>query len=319
MTARTATEARNATCVVADFEVAEIDVGDAALLLDDHVPVDPKRLSRLSELLLRAEPMLDRYRLADMPCTGLERSLAQAEVAYRGLDGTWPEATVSTALAWLQMLVVGAAETCVALGQLAADAARPLGIGPGSALARSVLEFSARAWWMAELRIGPAERVGRMHSDWLYSSQQAERLAVAADQADVLDGLSATSDTVRGKATLLGLSPLPDRPSSTALVAGVVGDTLYRPSSKIIYLDLSAKVHGTSFGVMQSFQRTEERVGKHRWLARRADQRLIEGTCLPALLAYVAAVRRIVQLLGWGLVRIDAYQASIEGFVYQSP
>ena len=284
---------------------------DAVLLRDESEPLDPVRLERLAGLLRRAELVLDAYRAADPPCQGLPGSPGEEVAAFVGPDPASTGRPGSTAMAWIQMLVVGAAEACGSLGWLLADSERPTGIA-SAALARCVLEFSLRAWWLAAPRLTPFHRVQRFYADWYYTAREADKLARDSGQDGVLDGISAAPTTVEQRARELGLWPLPERPFSTVLVADLLGDTRFRPARKVVYRDLSAKVHGTSFGVMQGFEPTDERLGAYRWFVRRQDRLLLEGQCFRALMGFTAALRAIVQLNGWGRIRLDAYESAID-------
>ena len=54
-------------------------------------------------------------------------------------------------------------------------------------------------------------------------------------------------------------------------------------------------------------------------LDRRLDHRQIEPVCGVVLEAFVATLRRVVRLAGWGWTTVDGYQSPILNFLYTMP
>ena len=131
-------------------------------------------------------------------------------------------------------------------------------------IGRSVVELSAKAWWLIDMQASIETRLGRLFLDELNS------LSERAKVGRLLQGSPEVVDQERAKiidrAAMCGIAPLMDKNnreiiafgdarevSSTTMVGSfltAIGNT----QGELFYRTFSAIVHGTSYGLLDFFQ-----------------------------------------------------------------
>jgi len=295
----------------------------------EYVPLDRGRLQRLATLLYRAAEVEAHYTGEDPVWTGQPGSVAQRDRAWTqpGVDPAETRRAVDTTYAAARLGLVSAVDQTRALALLVTEPEPgPYGHLGIEVVARSAVEIAARSWWLLESGIGPAERVGRYLADQLFSAYEAERLARAMAWPHGVSGISPESAQLRLKCDELRLpytrsSKAPavagqQRPLSTDLIPRLIRDTIYAPSAEMVYRLTSATTHGTHYALMRSYRDTGDRVNDEPVYVRHIDHRQVEPVAGVALSAIIASLQRATRLAGWGRIRVEMYEHSLNRFLW---
>jgi hypothetical protein len=295
-------------------------------VMRDHEPAatasllnvaDHERVRELQSVLLEAADAAAPYLNAAAwePSVGSEGA---AEVANTetGPAGPWGENPVRTTHALVHALMDTVLTHVRALALLYVD--EPPAMATAT-VARSVMEAAATAWWIMEPGIGTRGRVARVTSERLRSSREATKAIVHLAEPVNPSDYSETEDQVRNYAIGLGLQaaaghPRIDRqvrPSSTDLIAGLfeTESALDRSQSRPVYPVYAGVAHGLLYGIMQ-FLRPVEADGQIilRW---QTDPHVIDAVVSYTLTVMIAAMDRIIAVMGWDAATWDTWKSTL--------
>ncbi len=283
-------------------------------------PLNPDRIRALSAALLRAGEVEELYTAEDPVWSGKPGSTAQHERLHQGTlgDRCWSPRIILTVYAGARLQLTAVADHLASMAKLLPE--RLDGTLTPIVISRAVVETSARAWWQLDSGISPDQRIARGLAEQLYSSYQAERLATGLGVG--LDLLGAPdADHLARLIEELGLTVAGDteqpmvgdqqRPRPTRLVAMFLRDTLYHQWASGVYPLYSAVGHGTHYGLMRAYRMEGEVLEGERVLHRVGDQREVDGAAGLGMAAFIAVLRRAVRLMGWGWIRVDAYEQGV--------
>jgi hypothetical protein len=293
-------------------------------------PVDPDRLERLARFLRNAARVETGYTELDQTWAGSPGSSADLDRHWiePGVDPAKTKRAIDTTYAAARVGLIAVTDHAASLARLITDPDLA-GCLAVEAVARSAVETAARSWWLLQPSVTPRERAARFLADQLFSAYEAEKMARKMQWPSGVSGFSPTSDVIKAKCDELGLRydanelvPKVDsqrRPSSTMLVAELMRETIYFPSSPLVYSLSSATTHGTHYALMRAYVDSGEKRNGDPIFGRRLDHRQIEPVCGAVLEGFSATVRRIVRLCRWGLIRIDGYETPVRRFLYTMP
>jgi hypothetical protein len=297
-----------------------------------HVPLERRRLERLAHFLRKAAIIEARYTGPDPTWAGRPGSVADHDRRWTepGVDPAVSSRGVESLYASARLSLVAVADQALSLARLVSEPEPgPFGSYGVEAVARSAVEIAARAWWLLEFGAPTRDRVGRMMADQLFSAYEAERMADRMVWTQGVAGMSPTSAEIRSKCDELGLSYDKEqraptvagqtRPGSTPLVERLMRGTIYEPSHPMVYLLTSATTHGTHYALMRAYRDTGERRGGEPVYERFVDHRQIEPVAGVVIEAFIAVVRRAIQLTGWGWIPVDGYRGAVRTFLYDMP
>jgi hypothetical protein len=294
------------------------------------VPVDPTRLERLARYLHNAARVEAGYTEHDPTWAGSPGSQADRDRRWAepGVPPSKTMRAVETTYAAARLGLIAVTDHAASLARLITDPELN-GCLAVEAVAHSAVETAARSWWLVEPGLTPRERASRFLADQLFSAYQAEELAHRMKWPNGVVGISPEADEIKAKCDELGLkydanrsTPAVNgqsRPGSTSLVAALMRDTIYSASHPLVYALTSATTHGTHFALMRAFVDSGDKHDGEPILDRRLDHRQIEPVCGVVLEAFVATLRRVVRLAGWGWTTVDGYQSPILNFLYTMP
>lgn len=294
------------------------------------VAIDPDRLARLAHFLHNAARVEAGYTDPDPAWAGSPGSRADRDRQWTepGVAADKTIRAVDTTYAAARLGLIAVTDHAASLGRLITDPDLT-GCLAVEAVARSAVETAAHSWWLVEPGLTARQRVARFLADQLFSAYQAEDMARRMNWPTGVAGISPEAHEIRAKCDELGLNydanqsaPTVDgqrRPSSTPLVAALMRDTIYSASYPLVYALTSATTHGTHFALMRGYVDTGDKHGTEPILDRRLDHRQIEPVCGVVLEAFVATLRRVVRLAGWGWTKVDGYQSPIRNFLYTMP
>ena len=110
-------------------------------------------------------------------------SQAHREIFENGISGPgglWPPRALDTAFTLAGGIFIGAAgEYLMSLRQVFSS---PMALYGFQVLTRSLVEASARAWWLLDAAISPRERVARAAVERLFSLNEVEKVERAAER-----------------------------------------------------------------------------------------------------------------------------------------
>lgn len=249
------------------------------------------------------------------PSAGSEGSTEVANTET-GPAGLWGENPVRTAHTLTHALMDTVLTHVRALALLYVDEPPAM---TTATIARSVMETGATAWWIMEPGIGARCRVARVTSERLRSSYEAAK-AITHLAGPINPGdYSQTEAQVRDYASALGLQaavgdPRIDgqvRPSSTDLISRLyeTESALDRSQSRVVYPVYSGVAHGLLYGIMQ-FLRPVEVDGRVilRW---QTDPQVVDAVVSYTLAVMVAAMDRILAVMGWEPAEWDAWKSTL--------
>lgn len=296
------------------------------------VPLDYERLEKTAQLLIRATEVEAIYTQADPHWAGRPGSMAERERSHQGPRPTefcWRPRSLQTTYAVVHLHLLADVEHARSIARLLTmppPGPEPLG---APLLARSAVEIASRAWWLADPRISTQQRVARYLADELFSAYEAETLAADWGLANGVMGLAPTVGKIKDQCRQLGLPADSNkrrptvagerRPTSTDLVGRFLADTLYPEPSRAVYRLYSAMGHGTHYGLLQTYRDAGTMVNGEKMLDRGTDQRTIEAAAGITMASFIAALRRIVALMGWGWTLVDMYELRVHRFLASAP
>jgi hypothetical protein len=294
------------------------------------VAADPDRLARLAHFLHNAVRVEAGYTDPDPTWAGSPGSKSDRDRQWTepGVEADKTIRAVDTTYAAARLGLIAVTDHAASLARLITDPDL-IGCLAVEAVARSAVETAARSWWLVEPGLTARQRVARFLADQLFSAYQAEDMAQRMKWPTGVAGISPGADEIRAKCDELGLNydanraaPTVDgqkRPGSTPLVAALMRDTIYSASYPLVYALTSATTHGTHFALMRGYVDTGDKHDSESIFDRRLDHRQIEPVCGVVLEAFVATLRRVVRLAGWGWTKVDGYQSPIHNFLYTMP
>ena len=190
-----------------------------------------------------------------------EGSLAHREIFKNGISGPggpWPPKALDTAFTLAGAIFIGAAgEYLMSLSQVFST---PMALYGFQVLTRSLVEASARAWWLLEPTIDPRERVARAAVERLFSLNEVEKVERAADRGP--EEHFERSMNLRVQLAQLGLAEDFDkkghligyegvrRIESTRLVTAFLTSLGLR-NGELVYRTLSGVSHSALYAVLQ--------------------------------------------------------------------
>jgi hypothetical protein len=298
-------------------------------MAEDFRSPELERLLALSACLRRGAEVEDSYGRADPAWRGASGSQAELERTETGpiADAWWTPRAVSTAFAACRLQLVAMADHLVSLSHLLPTRSEDGTLTP-LVIARSVIETGARAWWVVDPNLAAQQRVARGCAEQLYSAYQAERLASAMTLPEGVAGISPELIRLRNRVADLGFSlgNDPDRPQvgseqrprPTKLVADFLDDTMYRQYRSGVYPLYSAVAHGTQFGLLRAYRDEGARAEGERVYRRAVDQRDLDAAAGLSMAAFIAVLRRVVLVMGWGRVLVDLYEHRVRRLLVES-
>jgi hypothetical protein len=207
----------------------------------------PFDLDHLADVLLGYQQFAAAWRATNPLLASPGSVLDQQLRAEQDLSCEWDSAPVARAVFIGSLQLLAAEQHLVALALILGKTDLTW---PVVTLLRSILEASARAWWLLDPALQPLERVGRAMSEELYSCNESAKLPSSL-RPNLDLGVFERSAVSAGLAWLPGNPPSVGarRPSSTNLtstfvnaIGGREGEVRYRWSSGV--------VHGTVHGLM---------------------------------------------------------------------
>ena len=145
----------------------------------NYLPVDRGRLDLLADYLARPAEVEMFYTDADFAWEGSSGSIADLERQYRGpnpQESSWLPRLALFPHSLIRLWVTVMAEQSLAIARLITDPDIGVhGILAVEVCARSAVENGAKAWWLADPRISPQERMIRYQLEQLHSAYAAGR------------------------------------------------------------------------------------------------------------------------------------------------
>jgi hypothetical protein len=241
----------------------------------------------------------------------LEGSTAEAEWAQnRRFASDWGETPVTNAYSIAAMKLAAARDHVASLAQLLRPEPAPFAT---AALARVVLETSARAWWLLDPAIGPESRVARGMTDRLSSLRETLKM-------DLPEEMTAWHvsrvDRIHAGAIAKDFEPITNKsgrfeaigervPTATDLATLVVGG----PEGELAYRDLSAASHGTLYALVSRMEVLEDPLGRHDKIARpKISMETVVPMVSVAVIAFGNAIDRELALYGWPRAEWEAWR-----------
>jgi hypothetical protein len=298
---------------------------------------DPERLVALGSLCARTHEIELEYTLEDPSWTGNPGSTAERDRSYPGPNPTrsmWRPAVLSSPYQLARIYIRAVTEYALSLAKMLAD---PSGFEDGilaaEVVSRAGLEAAARAWWLLESGISTRRRVARYLGDMAYSSYEAQEYAKKLGFAKSAVSSFGLAPELHKQVTMCNEleltctgfsdgSPSIDgqrRPSNTAVVAGLIGDTAYRHQKRSVYSLTSGSGHATVFALLRHFVLTDQTLGTAQVLAPVRHQEAIDLACTALLSGFIAVMNRAVKVLGWGYLRIDLFENRLNGLYLDGP
>lgn len=174
-------------------------------------------------------------------------------------------------------------------------------------LSRTILELSARAWWLADPAIDPHDRIARGFLERLRSAYENELFTSSSIQG----GVTAVTTVESVTRDIQALSiPVADcgkgnfkvgsqtRPNATDLLRSFPGDDVAGPHDSYFRL-FSAPTHGTLYGIMLLYSGPPLDALGRTTATYQVTQAWLDGPTSTSVLASAWALHRVVRLLGW--------------------
>lgn len=196
-------------------------------------------------------------------------------------------------------------------------------------MSRSVIEASARAWWLYEPEIGVRARVARAKAVELFSVDEGLKFQKKLKEPPV-DHFGPVREVVLRDAETLGLTPYLNkneelvgfegqrRPNSTPIIedllVAVLGD---RDAARVVYPLYSAIDHATIYAMT----RTLFTLGKTKTMATVSPEVTNEQVVNAAAIAvhgYLGAYARRASIYGFDWRAIEAKRMTLVGPIYQA-
>jgi hypothetical protein len=242
----------------------------------------------------------------------IERELSSKE-ADRG--------EVETALSSAGTCILAAQDCLVSHAELLNE---PMPLYGPIVLARSVMDNSARAWWLLDPEIGPKDRAGRGLVHRFNSLAEASEVARVVAPGETK--LQERTEEVARSAEAQGFTVHKQRrsgrlefkvvgyprPSTTRLITDMKGDL-----GRVMWKYFSGATHGTTYALMQNleFGITEDKghIGRP---STRVDA--VITTAATAAMTFGDAMSRQVTLYGWPRAEWDSWHLHAVGTIQGS-
>lgn len=281
---------------------------------EDHV--DHARCREIAAFLRTSTGVIAGYLESDPWWSGLRGSRFEAEIAESRTEsdkGFEIGLRASTTLMNVSLFAVAqhlkSIATLLECGDPPADS---IGV-----LARSVIEISARAGWLAEKDISWRQRMARAYVEKLWSAKEVSNFEQAAKLEPGKLGAPPTLTELETEMSTLGLTfksggytgEVADqkRPSATKLLTELLQEDMPGSNANAFKL-LSALSHGTLWGLMIHFESTREPEEMQRRSATyKITQNWLDGPSCTSSLALGWTVERICDLLGWDRGPIESF------------
>lgn len=276
--------------------------------------VSSERCSEVAVLLRKLRLLVTFYMEQDENWDGFEGSPAATEtIAGRGAGKDF-EIAVGSSRSVMNVSLFAAIQQIDAIAYLfLADNPPVYSI---TALARSVIEISARVWWLADPDCDYLSRIRRVLIERLASAFEVGRLEKANGlEAGKLGAPPPLDDLIAEvkalgfdcKATSPNVSVGDDvRPGATSLISDFLREDM-PDTHRSIYALTSAVTHGTLWGLMIYFTGGEPDEMRKIAATYRPTQNWLDGPANTSALAISYALGRIVALLGWSRHPLDAF------------
>ncbi len=179
--------------------------------------------------------------------------------------------------------------------------------------ARTVIETSARAWWLLDPGVDTRTRVARGLSERIANFKEQGRIPIPAIQAHskkrldrLVHGLASTGFVVTTNRKGIPLHVEQAAiPTAIDVIRAQLGD-----KGEVAYRDLSAVAHGTQHGIVTRLERVGTVAGHPdiTLMKPRVDEVPIANNIGVALLALWEAFDRRFRIYGWGRSYWEAFQ-----------
>jgi hypothetical protein len=173
-------------------------------------------------------------------------------------------------------------------------------------LARSALESASRVLWLSQLGIGARTRVARSYTDALDNLYQLSRLPgdpvpwATVRRNNILEEARRQNFRVitkKGKVPAIQ----EERPSQTKLLRSLLAGGGDEELGALIYNYYSAVAHGSMYGLLQRFERTDQRnaISPLVTAALVVSSNDVNSVLSAFILGYARAVKEHFTLMGW--------------------
>lgn len=283
--------------------------------------LDSDRCRRMADHIRQLGPILARYTEGDEDWAGSEASQAQVEALRARREGGQPlEIALRAPYSMMHIgmfasfLHLRAIATLLELDDPLADSIM--------VLSRSVLEMSARVWWLADPALSITQRVARGYVEKLFSAREGALFQRSSPKVTVAGPITETTNALVEEMNSLALDFTQDnrgrfvvhdecRPRATPLIATFPGPDIADSHERFFRL-FSAPAHGTLYGLMLLFDGPPPDDSGRRSATYRVTQQWLDGPTSTAVLAVCWTIQRIVGLLGWGQRRLDTYMSQVD-------
>lgn len=198
---------------------------------------------------------------------------------------------------------------------------------------RSIVEASARAWWLLDPKLSARQRVARSLTERLHSVRQSE-LAERAARRDIPAAVSVSEDNVSAQlvelcaeAARLGLREDRNdhdkllgfedarRTNATTLVRRFLDDIGFH-SGEVVYRFYSAIVHATSYAILQYFAAVDTNTqGQLRSVQPRLEFAAVGNAAVLGLSSYLAVLERHGRLYGGSVTALESTRQMRSGTI----
>jgi hypothetical protein len=298
----------------------------------DRIPLNLDRIARLRELLSAARRLTDGYTEADPTWAGMPGSKAAAEATD---PATSPALLyeLNGAYAFAQVRVEAVLEYGESIALLCSESNGPSGSLGIDVLTRSAVETASRALWALEDGLSAERRAARYLAIEVHSAHHLDRLAEAMKLNPREPMVVPTQmDAVKMRCNTAGLRVTMENkerprvgserlPSPTGLVLALVKDAQFAHEGKGIYELGSAVAHGASYALLRSYGiATGEQPSDRRAVFRLpVDHRIVEAAIAMLLFAYIALMKRLVELTGWDQAQFARFDEQVQSFLNDGP
>lgn len=231
--------------------------------------------------------------------------------------------SIQTTFALGGMWIVGAEDLLLTV----ADTIPQQQVYSTSVLARSVIEWCARALWLFDASISSRERLRRGMTEYLYSLWEQWR--IVREPAPLKQHLLARIEEEVEEASQIGFEVRAggknrpnlyycehERPSSAKAIDGLLS-SIAPDAPRLVWSFYSAVAHGTSYALGQVFQPIASS-GEIRTLAMKSPRPVdLLRPAAFALLGYLRAFDQMVELYNWDVPHWREWDRSIRpGLLY---